>query len=391
MYRETNVNKSELVTRLAMRSGLTKTKARQVVEALFGSNGIIADRLRAGERVTITGFGTFGVAQRRGRVGRNPRTGAPLVIKPSVTVRFAPARGLKDAIPHGASGEETSGPRTGLLLGGESSEDVALSAYHPTSIAAQHWYKLLVYAHVPESLNDVQADSRARLRGEPGGYKRGKGSATSVIRRGAEMVVVPELPGCRFNPPKAGFVWLRDWHRAEFELQATPDAPGFEEDHAVNGRVAFYVGPVLVGEVRVWTHIAGPDDVLPTTPSVEATQGSPYRRIFVSYSRCDTKVVEGLERAYTALGDTYLRDVRALRSGKQWNPALLRMIEAADIFQLCWSMAAKESPNVEQEWRHALAQERIDPFIRPTYWEKPMPTPPNELKGLHFAPLELNP
>jgi hypothetical protein len=40
-----------------------------------------------------------------------------------------------------------------------------------------------------------------------------------TIARGAEIVVVPELPGCHFNPPRASFLWLEDWHRAEFRVQ----------------------------------------------------------------------------------------------------------------------------------------------------------------------------
>ena len=297
---------------------------------------------------------------------------------------------MKDAIPDGTSGRKPFGSGRERVGGGETTDDVAFSAYHPTSIVAERWHKLLVYAHLPDALEEVKEDSRATLRGEAGDHRRGKGGATSVIRRGAELTVVPELPGCRFNPPRTSFLWLKDWHRAEFELQATPDAPGFEEDHAVNGRVAFYVGPVLVGEVRIWAHIAGRDEALVGTPSVETSEGVSYRRIFVSYSRRDTKLVEDLERAYVALGDTYVRDVKKLRSGERWNPTLLRMIETADIFQLCWSGAAKASPNVEQEWRHALAQQRDDPFIRPTYWEKPMPTPPPELEEFHFAPLEVS-
>ena len=83
-----------------------------------------------------------------------------------------------------------------------------------------------------------------------------------------------------------------------------------------------------------------------------------------------------------------LRDVHVLRSGEIWDPALLKKIEEADMFQLCWSHNAKKSRYVEQEWRHALQQDRLG-FIRPTYWEKPMPDPPPELSDIHFAYFEL--
>jgi hypothetical protein len=97
--------------------------------------------------------------------------------------------------------------------------------------------------------------------------------------------------------------------------------------------------------------------------------------------------VKQLEQAYRALGLEYLRDVRILRSGEKWNPALLEAIERADIFQLCWSMAAKQSVYVRKEWRYALTLQRPS-FIRPVYWETPMPAAPRQLAKIHFAYLD---
>ena len=64
------------------------------------------------------------------------------------------------------------------------------------------------------------------------------------------------------------------------------------------------------------------------------------------------------------------------------------MIDQADIFQLCWSQSAKKSPYVEREWRRALMRNR-ESFVRPLYWEDPMPPPPAELASLHFARYEI--
>ena len=68
-------------------------------------------------------------------------------------------------------------------------------------------------------------------------------------------------------------------------------------------------------------------------------------------------VVDELEKAYRVLGFQYLRDVRLLRSGQSWSETLLNKIDEADIFQLCWSNAARRSPYVEREWRHALRRD----------------------------------
>jgi hypothetical protein len=184
----------------------------------------------------------------------------------------------------------------------------------------------------------------------------------------------------------------------EFRVQALADANSVIEEKIV-GRVACYVGPLLIAETPIYVELkgesAGVDAVAPKQPTMVDERilteegSSAYRTIFVSYSHKDSCIVEQLERAYRALGDTYLRDVNMLRSGEEWNPALLARIPHADIFQLCWSLAARQSPYVEQEWRHAVKLDRPN-FIRPMYWEKPMPDPPPELQHLHFTHVEID-
>jgi hypothetical protein len=230
----------------------------------------------------------------------------------------------------------------------------------------------------------VEADAKQRLE-VPHGRRIDK--ATRVIARGAEIVIIPELPGCRFNPTSARLLWLEDWHRVEFRLQAKPDLAGFELGKAVNGRVAFYVESVLVGEVPIWTCISEEADITVADAPASTASAEPYEAIFVSYAHEDSAVVDRLGRAYRVLGMKFLRDVEKLRSGEKWNPALLAMIERADIFQLYWSNAAKRSRYVKAEWRHALKQEKSN-FIRPLYWHLPMPQPPRALAQLHFSYLE---
>ncbi len=405
------MTKAELIARLAADSGLSMAEARRVIEALFDSEkGIIARALRSGTSVRIAPFGSFSVRRRLARLGRNPQTGEQISISPKMLVTFRASGGLKDAVLFGRPGGAKSkaaprkagkavpktrtpsaggGAKVSPLPGGKAPGDVRFTAYHPKEIKPQTWYALLAYAHVPEAFDAVQEDSRTRLGAAAASYGKGKGEATTVIKRGAEITVVPELPGCRFNPERASFTWLKDWHRAEFEVRAEPEQPGYAEGQAVNGRVAFYVGPVLVGEVKIWAHVSETAEEQRAGQPAASVTADAYRKIFVSYAHQDAKIVDALELAYEALGDIYLRDVHALRAGETWNPALLRMIEQADIFQLCWSTAAKRSTYVKQEWGHALKQRRPAPFVRPTYWELPMPTPPAELKDIHFAYLKV--
>lgn len=93
-----------------------------------------------------------------------------------------------------------------------------------------------------------------------------------------------------------------------------------------------------------------------------------------------------------ATGDEFLRDCLRVNAGEVWSESIKRMIEEADIFQLFWSTNAMESSYVESEWRYALGLGRSG-FIRPLYWEEPLPTsperdlPPEELRRIHFHKL----
>lgn len=93
------MNKSDMVQALADRTGLSKADATRAVEAVFDpDNGLIAEALRGGDRVQITGFGTFEAKERKARTGRNPRTGTEIKIGPTVSASFRPGKALKDAV-----------------------------------------------------------------------------------------------------------------------------------------------------------------------------------------------------------------------------------------------------------------------------------------------------
>jgi len=92
------VNKSELTQKLVERTNLSKADATKAVDALFSAGtGIIAEALRAGQKVQITGFGSFETRTREARTGRNPRTGKEIKIGASTSAAFRAGKGLKDS------------------------------------------------------------------------------------------------------------------------------------------------------------------------------------------------------------------------------------------------------------------------------------------------------
>jgi len=89
------MNKAELIDKVAAAVELNKASASRAVEAVLDN---IADALKNGDQVTLSGFGTFSVTARAARTGRNPRTGESINIPASKNPKFKAGKGLKDAV-----------------------------------------------------------------------------------------------------------------------------------------------------------------------------------------------------------------------------------------------------------------------------------------------------
>src|ERR1700677_4851673 len=92
------MNKSELIAKIAKDAGITKVQANNALDAFTKS---VMTTLKKGERVTLTGFGTFTVSQRAARNGRNPQTGATIKIKARKVPKFKAGKDFKDKIAGG--------------------------------------------------------------------------------------------------------------------------------------------------------------------------------------------------------------------------------------------------------------------------------------------------
>ena len=89
------MNKSELVAQVAELAGLSKADAEKAADATFAA---ITSALKDNDDVRLVGFGTFSVAARPAREGRNPQTGQAIKIAASRQPKFSAGKGLKDAI-----------------------------------------------------------------------------------------------------------------------------------------------------------------------------------------------------------------------------------------------------------------------------------------------------
>jgi DNA-binding protein HU-beta len=89
------MNKAELIVRVARDAGLTKADAGRAIDAFLENVG---KTLKRGEKVTIVGFGSFGVGRRRARDGRDPRTGALIRIAARRVPKFSPGKELRELV-----------------------------------------------------------------------------------------------------------------------------------------------------------------------------------------------------------------------------------------------------------------------------------------------------
>lgn len=274
-------------------------------------------------------------------------------------------------------------------------ENVQFTVFRPRSITRERWRRMLIYTHLddgpsdqPTPLDQVREEVTHLLRHEAKDYTDVTKDSRSLIPREAEIQLVPLVTGIRFNPAVRSFFWSEGMHmhREEFEVRATTDTLAGE----VTGTLTVYLGVLIIAELPLRFQVIAQPSKESHPADNTSTSAKPYRQIFPSYSRRDDLVVQQLESYVSTLGDSYLKDVTTLRAGEEWSPRLLQLIEEADVFQLFWSPRSALSKEVEKEWRHALLQPKPN-FIRPTYWEAPMPKAPAEMRHLHFQKLVLTP
>ena len=89
------MTKAELISKVANEAKITKAAAAQAVDAITET---ITKDLKKGGRISLPGFGTFSVANRKARTGRNPQTGQEIRIPASKTPKFTAGKTLKEAV-----------------------------------------------------------------------------------------------------------------------------------------------------------------------------------------------------------------------------------------------------------------------------------------------------
>jgi len=89
------MTKAELVATIAGDAGITKAQAARALDSYIDN---VAKELKKNGKLGLVGFGTFSVAKRKARTGRNPQTGAKIQIKAKNVIKFKPGKALADKV-----------------------------------------------------------------------------------------------------------------------------------------------------------------------------------------------------------------------------------------------------------------------------------------------------
>ena len=275
-------------------------------------------------------------------------------------------------------------------------QDVQFTVYRPLVVRPEEWKKLLVFAHrsnrcssapdhEPDPTEAVRHHAEQILGEQMERYQSLTQDSTHSVSSNDELCFIPEMAGVTFNPPSCTIIWQDDVPPALFHFRARADLEG----NMAKGRLVVLLGSVVIAQI--------PFNILVDSVKANQAGGKDWkavrtplcRKIFASYSHKDTWIVEEFERYAEAFGDDYIRDIKTLRVGEEWEPRLLQLIEEAQIFQLFWSTNSMRSDWVRREYSHALSLNR-EGFVLPVYWEVPFPEsresglPPAELRALQF-------
>ena len=260
---------------------------------------------------------------------------------------------------------------------------VLFRASYPGVLTADAWHPLFVHVYTEQMAGELRA-RLAELASSLGPRSRQTAvPADSAIAPGTELEIQPVIEHVRCRPPRIPVIWSEQLEEAPFEIAyAGPAGPG----DACHGDVLVLASGLVIAKIPLSFQVTA--DGAADESARRAATAKMISQVFGSYAREDADLVARFRAAYRALGIRLFVDTLDIDAGMAWKKFLRDQIEASDLFQLFWSPALAASAEVANEWQHALlvAAERPQEthFIRPVYWTKPPPHPPEPLAAINF-------
>jgi hypothetical protein len=256
-----------------------------------------------------------------------------------------------------------------------------ITAASPEIMTPQQWSTVDVFIHLRNYQELVQREIQRLQHRENIDYSRMSSEFPRSLPEGCPIRVMLSSTSLRANPPEMTIYWYEPYNRLSFRVSAIDHD---RNEYSASLDVNVFADDLPVASMRLPVAITSSLSRQPTEPAT--TEAQWYEDIFASYAREDLEVVEHLKERYAALGLYLFVDLDDLRSGARWRPELFKRIDSSDLFQLFWSHSSKHSEYVAIEWEHALRAQEIKGgrFIRPVYWEEPIPEIPGELAEINF-------
>jgi hypothetical protein len=198
----------------------------------------------------------------------------------------------------------------------------------PAAQKPEPWRDVDLFLAEPGLRSSIQET----LEGAAGGSGAPRDAPLLTIRPGAPVTIVAAAENGDIGPALVVVDWVESFQRLRFRVR--PDAA-----EAMRLRFFAFVGPVAVARI---------DAALPEPAALVAAEGG-LRSPFIAFDRDDAPVRAALEAAQSHLCLPFLDEQLSARGAGDWNADILRLIEKADLFQLCWTGAASASRAVRQE------------------------------------------
>lgn len=257
---------------------------------------------------------------------------------------------------------------------GTNLDPVDCTLYAPLETCLSDDLLVQVYVHEIRRSDDVRKLARNT---DSDSVERGSTSLGTKLPAGSRLSFNLFFPSLDIELPSQTLIWRGHTDRVTFVIPGSTVV----NPRAVVGTVMVAVDSVPIGEITFKVRFTS--DVVRGShmPNGLARR---YRRAFVSYASENRREVLSKVQMLSAAGIEYFQDVLDLDPGDRWERKLYSRIDESDVMFLFWSAAAKASEWVEREWRYGL-EKKGDEYIRPVIIEgPPVPTPPDELKHLHF-------
>lgn len=256
-----------------------------------------------------------------------------------------------------------------------------ITAASPKIMPPQQWSTVDVFIYLRSYQELVQREIQRLEHMENNKYSSLSSEFPKSIPEGCPIRIKLSSTTLRTNIPEMTIYWYEPYYRLSFRVSAIDPV---RAEYSASLDVDVFADDLPVASMRLPIAITSCKSNQPTKPV--KTEAQWYENIFASYAREDLSIVRYLKERYAALGLFLFIDLDDLRSGAMWRAELFKCIDSSDLFQLFWSKSSRNSKYVEIEWKHALRAQEIkgSRFIRPVYWEKPIPKIPNELTEINF-------